>query len=42
MISNKVSDQSNMVSIIIRTNPGVVILSIAFMRRPETRAKPDV
>ena len=32
-------DQSNMVSDTIRTNPGMVTLSIALTQRPETRAK---
>ena len=35
-------NQSNMVSNTIRTNPGVVISSVALTQRPETQAKPDV
>ena len=41
-IQLKQYDQSNIVSDTIRTNLGVVTLSVALTQRPETRAKPDV
>ena len=37
MISNKISDQSDMASDIIKMNPGVVILSVALTRDPSRK-----